>query len=109
RCLPPSGQMEYRMSSLEQAPKTQTMEAGADQRRPITKTAGSDGLESAAISTTMKKELKELLRLTEEIAVYDATLAADPTIEPSQESLEGRRQKEQRKAHLLEKYELIGR
>lgn len=57
--------------------------------------------------STAKTELRELVRLVTETERYDATLAAKPDILPSDASREERRQKEQRKMQLLDKYELI--
>lgn len=57
--------------------------------------------------STAKIELKELIELVQEIAVYDATLAATPTINPTAESRADRRKKEERKIVLIQKYELI--
>lgn len=57
--------------------------------------------------STAKTELRELVRLVAETERYDATLAAKPDIVPSEASREERRQKEERKLQLLDKYELI--
>jgi hypothetical protein len=54
-----------------------------------------------------RRELGELVELTRDIATYDATLAADRTIVPTDESRDERRRKERRKMALMLKYELI--
>lgn len=56
--------------------------------------------------STAKRELRELLRLVAETERFDATLAAQPEIAPTDEARQDRMRKEQRKAELLIKYEL---
>lgn len=57
--------------------------------------------------STAKTELRELINLVREIAVYDATLAAKSDIQPSEASRADRRLKEHRMIELKIKYELI--
>jgi len=57
--------------------------------------------------STAKSELRELIHLVRELAMYDSTLAANPAIQQSGESRADRRIKEQRMIELQLKYELI--
>lgn len=57
--------------------------------------------------STARNELRELMHLVRELAVYDNTLAANPSIQPSDDSHTGRRMKEQRLIELQIKYELV--
>lgn len=57
--------------------------------------------------STAKNELRELMHLVRELAVYDTTLAANPAIQPSGENRADRRKKEQRMIELQNKYELV--
>lgn len=57
--------------------------------------------------TTAKLELRELLDLTRQIAIYDATLAAKPEIVPEDSATTRRRQWERRQVELMAKYELF--
>jgi hypothetical protein len=57
--------------------------------------------------STAKNELRELLQLVRELAVYDTTLAVSPDIQPSEETRADRRIKEQRMIELKIKYELV--
>lgn len=57
--------------------------------------------------STAKNELRELMQLVRELAIYDSTLAANPTIQPSDGSRADRRMKEQRMIDLQIKYELV--
>lgn len=54
-----------------------------------------------------KIELKELLYLVRDLAVYDANLFANPSIEVTDVSRENHRKKEQRMIELKNKYELV--
>ncbi|AMR78552.1 hypothetical protein [Cupriavidus nantongensis] len=53
-----------------------------------------------------RRELREQIQLVAETERYDATLASDPSIVPSERALAERRRKGSRKAELLTKYEL---
>ncbi|MEB0033249.1 hypothetical protein QN372_21185 [Undibacterium sp. RTI2.1] len=57
--------------------------------------------------STAKNELRELMLLVRELAVYDTTLATNSAITPSDERRADRRLKELRMIHLQTKYELI--
>ncbi|WP_298151094.1 hypothetical protein [Flavobacterium sp.] len=57
--------------------------------------------------STARNELRELMHLVRDLAVYDTTLAANPGIQPSDESRADRRMKEQRMIDLQIKYELV--
>lgn len=57
--------------------------------------------------TKAKSDLRELLKLTEQIASYDATLATDRSIEPEATAVEKRRAWEARKIELMDRYELL--
>ncbi|MDR8092954.1 hypothetical protein KPB05_36465 [Burkholderia gladioli] len=57
--------------------------------------------------TQAKTDLQELLRLTEWIATYEATLAAKRDIVPTVEARENYRRKVMRKMELAGKYELV--
>jgi hypothetical protein len=59
--------------------------------------------------TTAKSDLRELCKLIDDVARYDATLAARPEIVPTENSREARNRKQARMLSLMEKYELIGR
>lgn len=54
-----------------------------------------------------KRELKELMDLIHQIAVFDATLAANRSIEPESSAREKRNHWELRSLDLQRKYELI--
>lgn len=56
--------------------------------------------------STAKNELRELMILVRDLAVYDTTIAANPAIQPSEASRIDRRIKEQRMVELKIKYEL---
>jgi hypothetical protein len=57
--------------------------------------------------TKAKSDLRELVKLTEKIASYDATLAADGSIKPEATAVEKRRTWEARKIELMDRYELL--
>lgn len=57
--------------------------------------------------TKAKSDLRELVKLTEKIASYDATLAANISIKPEATAIENRRLWELRKIELLDRYELL--
>jgi len=52
-------------------------------------------------------DLRELVELTEKIASYDATLAANRSIVPEPSAQQKRRNWEARKVELMERYELL--
>ena len=56
--------------------------------------------------TVARAELKELMKLTKEVATYDATLAAKPELKPSQEAIDRRAAMQDRRLALMDKYEL---
>jgi len=56
--------------------------------------------------TDAKRELKELMMLTHEIATLDATLAANRSIRPEESYYARRLKLEQRRTDLTTKYEL---
>ena len=57
--------------------------------------------------TKAKSDLRELVKLTEKIASYDATLAADSSIKPETTAIDKRRAWEDRKIELMDRYELL--
>ena len=57
--------------------------------------------------STAKRELRELLDLTRQVAIYDATLTAKPDIIPETSATERRRIWGLRTVELLDKYELL--
>lgn len=57
--------------------------------------------------TKARMDLRELVELTEKIASYDATLAANRAITPEATAVEKRRAWEARKIELMGKYELL--
>ncbi|MBC3871516.1 hypothetical protein [Undibacterium oligocarboniphilum] len=57
--------------------------------------------------STAKAELKELMSLVRELAVYDTTLAVNPAIQPPAESRANRQSKELRLVELASKYEIL--
>jgi hypothetical protein len=58
--------------------------------------------------TIARAELKELVRLTHEVATFDATLAAKPNLKPTPEAIERRTAMQDRRLALMDKYELTG-
>ena len=56
--------------------------------------------------TVARAELKELMKLTKEVATYDATLAAKPDLKPSQEAMDRLTAMQDRRLALMDKYEL---
>lgn len=52
-------------------------------------------------------ELKELIELTRDIATREATLLANPKIEPAESYYENMARKRSRRNDLLKKYELL--
>lgn len=58
--------------------------------------------------STARAELKELVKLTHDVATFDATLSCKPELKPSQEALEKRSSMQARRLDLMDKYELTG-
>ena len=58
--------------------------------------------------STARAELKELVKLTHDVATFDATLAAKPELKASQEALDKRSSMQARRLELMDKYELTG-
>lgn len=58
--------------------------------------------------TAARAELKELVKLTHDVATFDATLAAKPDLKPSQEAQDKRDAMQARRLELMDKYELTG-
>lgn len=56
--------------------------------------------------TVARAELRELVKLTKEVATFDATLAAKPDLVPPQEANERRAAMQDRRLALMDKYEL---
>ncbi len=56
--------------------------------------------------TAAKLELRELIELVRALERFDATLAANPSIVPTETAWAERRRKEQRMLALTDKYEL---
>jgi hypothetical protein len=56
--------------------------------------------------TTARAELKELVQLTKDVAIFDATLAAKPDLKPTQEATDRRNAMQDRRLALMDKYEL---
>jgi hypothetical protein len=57
--------------------------------------------------TQARTDLRELVELTEKIASFDATLAANRAITPESTAVDRRRAWEARKIELMHKYELL--
>lgn len=56
--------------------------------------------------TAARTELRELVRLTHEVATFDAQRAAKPSMKVTEEAIEARNQKQDRRLQLMDKYEL---
>lgn len=56
--------------------------------------------------TVARAELRELLKLTKDVATFDATLAAKPELKPTQEAIDRRTAMQDRRLALMDKYEL---
>lgn len=56
--------------------------------------------------TIARAELRELLKLTKDVATFDATLAAKPELKPTQEAMDRRSAMQDRRLALMDKYEL---
>lgn len=56
--------------------------------------------------TKARAEIRELVRLTHEVATFDAHRAAKPGMKVTDEAIEARNEKQNRRIQLMEKYEL---
>ena len=56
--------------------------------------------------TTARTEIRELVRLTHEVATFDAQRAARPSMKVTEEAIAARNAKQDRRLQLMDKYEL---